>query len=172
MGLHVFQPVELDDILEGAFRFGGDTWALLTAQKDDKVNTMTVSWGGLTYVWDKTCVVVYVRESRYTKEFIDASKKFSLSFLNRPEYKSLRKYLGSVSGRDEDKITNARLNVNYFEDDIPFIDEADNVIIAKVLYRQKMEENCFVSGRLIADHYDKGDYHYMYIAEIKQVMIR
>ena len=126
MGLHVFQPVELDDILEGAFRFGGDTWALLTAKKGDKVNTMTVSWGGITYIWNKTCAVVYVRESRYTRELIDSSKKFSLSFLNRDEFKSLKKYLGSVSGRDEDKISNARLNVNYYEDDIPFIDEADN----------------------------------------------
>ena len=171
MGLHVFQPVDLDEILEGAFHFGGDTWALLTAGNEEKANTMTVSWGGVTHVWDKTCAIVYVRESRYTKEFIDAQKKFSLSFLHHDEYKGLRKYLGSVSGRDEDKIKNAKLNLN-FDDGVPFIDEADNIIIAKVLFRQQMKEENFVNGRLIADYYAKGDYHYIYIAEIKKVMIR
>ena len=168
---HVFQPVELDDILEGAFRFGGDTWALLTAGDEEKANTMTVSWGGLTYVWNKTCAVVFVRESRYTKEFIDKQKKFSLSFLNRTEYKGLKSYLGSVSGRDEDKIEKAGIHVDYHEG-IPFIDEADSVIIGKVLFKSLMKEDNFVNGRLIADHYAKGDYHWIYIAEIKQVMIR
>ena len=171
MGLHVFQPVELDEILEGAFHFGGDSWALLTAGNEEKANTMTVSWGGITHVWDKTCAIVYVRESRYTKEFIDAQKKFSLSFLHHEKYKSVRKYLGSVSGRDEDKISNAKLNLN-FDDGIPFIDEADNIILCKVLFKQQMKEENFVSGRLIADYYAKGDYHYIYIAEIKKVMIR
>ncbi|WP_029323820.1 flavin reductase [Butyrivibrio sp. AE3004] len=171
MGLHVFQPVELDEILEGAFHFGGDTWALLTAGDDEKANTMTVSWGGITHIWDKTCAIIYVRESRYTREFIDAQKKFSLSFLNRDAYRGLKKYLGSVSGRDEDKISNAKLNLN-FDDGVPFIDEADNIIICKVLYKQLMKEDCVVNGRIIADYYDKGDYHYFYIAEIKKVMIR
>ncbi|WP_035765412.1 flavin reductase [Butyrivibrio sp. NC2002] len=170
--MHVFQPVELDEILEGAFRFGGDTWALLTAGNKDKCNTMTVSWGGVTYVWDKTCAIVYVRESRYTKEFMDANKKFSLSFLNKSEFNYVKKYCGSVSGRDEDKIENAKLTVNYYEDEVPFIDEADNVIVCKILYKQLMKEENFVSGRLIADNYRNGDYHYIYIAEIKQVMIR
>ncbi|WP_044916473.1 MULTISPECIES: flavin reductase [unclassified Butyrivibrio] len=171
MGLHVFQPVELDDVLEGAFRFGGETWALLTAGNENKANTMTVSWGGITYVWDKTCAIIYVRESRYTKEFIDAEKKFSLSFLNHDEYRGLKKYLGSVSGRDEDKIANAKLNLN-FDDGIPFVDEADNVLICKVLYRQQMKEECVTNGRVIANFYDKGNYHWFYIAEIKKVMIR
>ena len=169
--LHVFQPVDLDDILEGAFRFGGDTWALLTAGDEEKANTMTVAWGGLVYVWNRTCAVVYVRESRYTKEFIDTQKKFSLSFLDHGEYGGLKSYLGSVSGRDEDKIEKAGIHLNYYEG-IPFIDEAKSVIACKVLYKQLMKEESFVSGRLIADHYAKGDYHWIYFAEVKQVMIR
>ncbi len=171
MDLHVFQPVELEYIFDGPMDFGNDNWALLTAQKDDKVNTMTISWGGITYVWGKMCCIVYVRESRYTRELIDASKRFSVSFLNHNDFRGEKNYLGAVSGRDEDKILNAKLNVNYFED-IPFIDEADNVIACKVLFRHQMKEEDFVSGRIIADHYRKEDYHYMYIAEIKQVMIR
>ena len=170
--LHVFQPVELHEVFDGPFQFGGDQWALLTSEKEDKVNTMTISWGGITYLWDKTCAIIYVRESRYTKELIDASRRFSLSFLNHNEYRGIKNYLGTASGRDEDKIENANLHVNYYEENVPFIDEADSVIICKVLYKQKMEENCFVNGRLIADHYRNGDYHYIYIGEIKRIMIR
>ena len=169
--MHVFQPVELDEILEGAFKFGGETWALLTAGKDDKVNAMTISWGGLVHVWDKTCAVFFVRESRYTRELMDASKKVSVSFLHHENYKDLKGYLGSVSGRDENKIEKANLNVSYWED-IPYINEADNVIVCKILFKQLMTEESFVSGRLIADHYRNGDFHYTYIAEIKQVLIR
>jgi flavin reductase (DIM6/NTAB) family NADH-FMN oxidoreductase RutF len=169
--LHVFQPVELDDILEGPFKFNDNNWALLTAQKDDTVNTMTISWGGVTYIWGRTCAVLYVRESSFTRELIDSSKRLSLSFLDRGEFAGVRDYLGSASGRHEDKIAGSGLHVNYFED-IPFIDEAGSVIICRVLYRQKMVEDCFMNGRVLADHYRNEDYHYTYIAEIKRVMIR
>ena len=69
------------------------------------------------------------------------------------------------------KLSISKLNLN-FDDGVPFIDEADNIIICKVLYKQLMKEDCVVNGRIIADYYDKGDYHYFYIAEIKKVMIR
>ena len=171
MDLHVFQPVEVEEILDGPLSFGNGNWALLTSKKDDKVNTMTISWGGLSYLWGRYCVNIYVRESRFTRECIDASKRFSISFLNHDEFRGAKNYLGAVSGRDEDKIANAKLNVNYFEE-VPFIDEADNVIICKTLYRNHMHEEEFVNGRVIADHYREGDYHYHYIGEIKRLMIR
>ena len=164
--------MEVEDVLDGPLDFGEGNWALLTAQKEDRVNTMTISWGGFTYVWGKTCCIVYVRESRFTRECIDASRRFSISFLNHDEFRGAKNYLGAVSGRDEDKIASAKLNVNYLDGDVPFIDEADNVIICKVLYKHQMKEEDFVNGRLIADHYRNGDYHYMYIGEIMKVMIR
>ena len=170
MPIHVFQPVDPQEVDEGPFTFDGGKM-LVTAANGDKVNSTAASWGGVGYLWGKRIAIIYVRPSRYTKEFIDASKRFSLSFLNKAEYKDVKNYMGTVSGRDEDKIEKAGLTVNY-HDDIPFIDEADNVIVCKVLYKQLMKEECCVNGRIIADHYRDGDYHYVYIAEIKQVMIR
>ena len=63
---------------------------------------MTVSWGGLGVIWGKNVTYIFVRESRYTKEFIDNGEFFSLSFLDK-EYKEDLAYCGSTSGRDEDK---------------------------------------------------------------------
>lgn len=74
---------------------------LITAGRD-KCNTMTASWGGLGVMWSKNVAFVVVRPQRYTKEFLDAEPAFSLSFLGDEHRKALS-YLGSVSGRNEDK---------------------------------------------------------------------
>ena len=41
---------------------------LLTTKKDGRVNTMTISWGGMAIEWGKPLFITYVRESRFTKE--------------------------------------------------------------------------------------------------------
>ena len=51
---------------------------------------------------------LYVRPSRYTKEFMDKEKYFTLSHFN-PSYRKALGYLGSHSGRSDDKIKNAGL---------------------------------------------------------------
>ena len=51
--MHVFQPVKFEDIETGPSRFGGDNWMLITSAKDQKVNAMTASWGGVGCIWDK-----------------------------------------------------------------------------------------------------------------------
>lgn len=168
--MHVFQPVDPSDVDEGAFSFNGGSM-LITAAKGDKVNSMTASWGGVGYIWNKRVVFIFVRDSRYTREFLEDSKEFSLSFLNQKEFRGALKYLGAVSGRNEDKIANARLNVNY-DDGIPFIDEAGAVVTAKVLFRQEFEENGFIDENLVPEFYKNGDYHYMYVGEINKILVR
>ncbi len=168
--MHVFQPVDPADVDEGAYTFDGGKM-LVTSAKGDKVNSTAASFGGVGYLWGKRVVFIYVRGTRYTKEFLDASGEFSMSFLNKTEFRGALKYMEAVSGRDEDKITNARLTVNY-DDGIPFIDEADNVITAKVLYKQQYEKEGFVDKAIIDEFYKDGDYHYMYIGELQKILIR
>ena len=52
-------------------------WALLAAGNAESFNMMTVSWGALGVIWQKPSCTVYVRGSRYTKEFIDNSEYFT-----------------------------------------------------------------------------------------------
>lgn len=42
---------------------------------------MTASWGGIGVIWNKNVVTVYIRPQRYTREFVDASDHFTLTFL-------------------------------------------------------------------------------------------
>lgn len=169
--MHVFQPVKFEDIETGPYRFGGDNWMLITSAKDQKVNAMTASWGGVGCIWDKRCAFIFVRESRYTKGFLDESGLFSLAFLDQKKYRREMKYLGSVSGRSEDKISGARLNVGY-DENIPYIDEANIVIFCRIVYHQELAEGGFVFPQMVQEFYKNGDYHTMYVAEMTKVMIR
>lgn len=168
--MHVFQPVTPEEVDDGAFTYNGSK-VLVTAEKDGKVDSTAASFGGVGYIWGRRIIFVCVRGSRLIKEHIDAAGEFSISFLNSKEYRGTLKYMEAVSGRDEDKIANARLTVNY-DDGVPFIDEADNVITAKVLFGQECGEESFVEKDIIDEFYKNGDYHYMYIGEIQKILIR
>ena len=79
-----------------------EDWALLTAGKDDRFNTMTVSWGGVGELWNKDVAFLFVRPQRYTYQFIENNDYFTLSFFGG-EYKKELGICGSKSGRDIDK---------------------------------------------------------------------
>ena len=168
--MHVFQPVNPEDIENGAYSFVGEK-IIISSLKGDKVNAVSAAWGGVCYVWNKRVTFIFVRKSRYTKECIDESGEFSISFMDQDTYRGALKYLGLVSGRDEDKIAGARLNVNY-DDGIPFIDEAREVITCKVVYKQEFDKDSFVDKSIIEDLYKDGDYHILYVGEVKKILLR
>ena len=74
-------------------------WALASAQKPDgAVNTMTISWGGLGYLWNQPVAFLFVRPQRYTYEFVESADGFSLCFFPEKYRKELQ-YCGTISGR-------------------------------------------------------------------------
>ena len=167
MIMNSFQPITPESISDNTFRAIGKDWFLVTAQTGGVANTMTASWGGFGIMWGKPVVFVVVRESRYTKEFMDKENAFSLSFFPS-KYKKMLSYLGSASGRDEDKIKIAGLTL--IEDDIPYFKEARLVLKAKTLYKQEMSPNCFLDPALPNRWYPNGNYHTMYVAEITETL--
>jgi flavin reductase (DIM6/NTAB) family NADH-FMN oxidoreductase RutF len=60
----------------------GKEWALVTAGTKAKSNLMTISWGGAGVLWGKNVVYIFIRDSRYTKEFVDMDEFFSISFFD------------------------------------------------------------------------------------------
>lgn len=66
-------------------------WALASAQKPDgAVNTMTISWGGLGYLWNQPVAFLFVRPQRYTYEFVESADGFSLCFFPEKYRKELQ----------------------------------------------------------------------------------
>ena len=94
-------------------------WALLTAGKKDKFNTMTISWGGLGTIWNKPVATIYVRPNRYTYQFIEDNEYFTISFYNEGYRRDLG-ILGSKSGRSLDKISLTNLTPKFLSNGISF----------------------------------------------------
>lgn len=159
--------INKDDV----FSLIGDRWMLVAAtDKDGKTNAMTASWGGLGVLWGKKVAFVFIRPQRYTKKFVDDAENFSLSFFEE-SYKPMLGYMGKVSGKDEDKIKKSGLTVQY-KDGAPVFKEASLTLVCRKMYRQTLEEDCFVDKTNIGKWYPQKDYHDMYVAEIVDEIIR
>ncbi|MDF2988904.1 MAG: flavin reductase [Eubacterium sp.] len=168
--MNEFIEIKPEEFEQSPFKLIGSDWMLITAGKDKNVNTMTASWGGLGFMWGKNVSFIVIRPQRFTKEFIDSSEEFSLSFFDSTFKKQLG-YIGSVSGRDEDKITRANLTVTQ-TGNVPYFDEAKIVIVCKKLYAQEYKQECFIDPGLNQKWYPESDHHTLYISEVLKILVR
>ncbi|MFQ9616433.1 MAG: flavin reductase [Clostridium butyricum] len=162
------KEIKHENFQENAFKMIGKDWLLITAEKYGKVNTMTASWGGVGVLWNKKVAYIFIRPQRYTKEFVDFSDRLSVCVLPNSYRKELA-YLGNVSGKDEDKISNANLKVQKYED-VPYFDEARLTLICRKLYAQDLKEEYFIEKDIIDKWYPEKDYHTMYVVEIEKIL--
>ena len=164
------KSIKPEELNKNVFTMIGKEWLLVTAEKDGSVNTMTSFWGGLGVMWGKNVAFIVLRPQRYTKEFVDAGETFSLSVLGE-NYRKTLSYLGSVSGRNEDKVAKSGLTVEH-EDGTPYFGEAETVLVCRKLYAQPYDPACFIDKSCEERWYPEKDYHTLYIAEIEKVLVR
>lgn len=174
MNLKNYKEVLPENINDNIFSLIGKEWMLISATDGEKTNAMTASWGGAGVLWNKNVVYAFIRPQRYTKEFVDKTDAFTLSFFDE-SYKEMLGYFGRVSGRDEDKIKNKGLNVNLLSCDgidgnAPVFDEARLTIVCRKLYSAPMVKEGFVDKGLIDANYAAGDFHQVYVGEIIKVL--
>lgn len=140
--------------------------AFLTTKKGDKVNTMTIAWGGINVVWGKPLYVVYVRYSRDTYDMLEGNDAFTVSV---PIENDLRKelgYCGTKSGRDTNKIQDCNFTLLPGRKvNVPVLGECDLHYECKVIYRQAMEPNA-VPQDVKDRYYSTHNYHVIYYGEI------
>ena len=159
-----------EELTKNPFQLIGKDWGLVTAGTAEKINTMTISWGGLGIMWGKPVAYVFIRPQRYTKKFIDENETFSLSFYN-DSYRSMLSFMGSHSGKDVDKIKEMKLTPE-FEDNTPFFKEADTVLCLRKMYEQELTKEGFLDNSCIDKWYADNDYHVMYVCEITKVLTK
>lgn len=114
---------------------------LLTTKVEDKVNSMTISWGMLGIEWAKPIFTVFVREHRFTKEQIEKSMEFTINIPYGEYDKKILGVCGSKSGRNIDKVKELDLtleNPNIIS--TPGIKELPLTLECKVVYKQKQDE--------------------------------
>lgn len=168
--MNQFIEIKPEQLKGNPFHMVGKEWMLVTAKKGDKVNTMTASWGGLGIMWNKNVAFVVLRPDRYTKEFIDNTDTFTLSFYDE-KYRKTLAYLGSVSGRDEDKVTKSGLTVGQLND-TPYFEEANTVLVCSKLFNQPFKEESFLDKSILPSAYPARDFHTLYIVEITNVLVK
>ncbi len=168
--MHTFETIPIDLVEFNPFTKIGKEWGVVTAGTKTKANAMTISWGGVGVLWGKNVVFVFIRDSRYTKEFMDRNEFFSVSFFSK-EYRAALNYLGSHSGRDGDKFAESGLTPAY-RHSIPYIDEGNFILLCSKLSATRITEDSFLKSNLKEKWYQDGDMHTMYIAEIIDVLAR
>lgn len=144
--------------------------AILTAG-DNKIgyNCLTVSWGGIGVLWGRDVAYVFVRKSRHTYSFLERSENVTLSFLDE-QYKDSVQYIGTHSGKTEDKVKAAKLSFTYDPDyGGAYITQCSYCFKMKKLYALDIPyEN--LPKEIQKKYYPTLDIHTMFVCEIKQFL--
>lgn len=126
-------------------------------------NVMTVGWGFIGYMWRKPVFIAPVRQSRYTKEFIDRTGVFAVSVPREGEKRDELRLCGTKSGRDIDKIALLETQ-NAKKIDTKLIADCETYYECKVL--SVVPLNCDELHESVLGDYSNGDMHVLYIGEI------
>ncbi|EKE04284.1 MAG: hypothetical protein ACD_20C00089G0004 [uncultured bacterium] len=149
----------LEQLTKGAF--------LTVKDKDGNLNTMTIAWGSLGYMWRIPVFMVMVRYSRHTYKLIENTDEFSVSFPLNEQLKKELGICGTKSGRDMDKFKECNLTPQKAQKiSTPVIGECDLHLECKIAYKQAMEPQFIMSDKVNEVYGTERDYHVLYYGEI------
>ena len=128
-------------------------------------NAMTISWGLIGVLWNKPCFMVAVRPTRYTYNFMESSPDFTVCAFPSAYARDVA-YLGSHSGKDEDKIAKTHLTpIASVQVHAPRYAEAELVLECRKIYWSDLDPEHFLDASIEAN-YPRKDYHRLYLGEI------
>lgn len=161
--------IELKDLTENFFETISKEWMLITAGTPEHFNTMTASWGGIGFLWNKPVAFVFIRPERYTYEFAEKNEYLTLSFLG-DENRQIHNICGSKSGRDTDKVQETGLTpLPTPEGNITF-EQSRLTLECRKLYSRMLEPESFIDKQPLEKWYSENNgMHKMYIVEIVNV---
>ncbi len=157
---------------ENAMKLIGKDWMLIAAGNMDKgFNMMTASWGGLGWLWEKPVSFIFVRPQRYTYQFTEREPYYTVCFFDET-YKDILRKMGSVSGRNFDKMNKSGLTPFMTEHGSVAFREARIILECRKLYASDVLEKSFIDITLGHKIYPNKDFHRMYVGEIENVWIK
>ena len=165
--INEFKTIKANELAGNVFSLVGQDWMLITSGPVDNYNTMTASWGGMGYLWNKNVCFIFVRPSRYTYEFMEKNDNFSLSFFSE-EWRKALTICGKKSGRDIDKAKETGLKPLPGNNQTTGFEQSRLIIECKKLYYQDINSQQFLDPT-IEKNYNGGDYHRMYVGEILSI---
>lgn len=151
--------------LETTMNFLHKNGAFLTVKDNDKVNTMTISWGNIGFEWGKPIFTVLVRQSRHTLSMLQNTMEFTISIPFNDTLNKALSVCGTKSGRNCDKIKECGIELLEGKTTkTPVISGCQAYFECKVVYKHKMEKDLI--DKSIAGSYANNDYHTIFYGEI------
>jgi flavin reductase (DIM6/NTAB) family NADH-FMN oxidoreductase RutF len=158
-----------EEITTNPIELAKESPILVIKDKNGKTNAMTIGWLSLGVLWSRKTIEVYVKNIRFTHSLLDSATSFSVSWLDKKKYAKEISYLGTHSGRNEDKI--ATVNLHYVGD-VPYLKEAKMAITATILDLRDFDSKDIRDKAIYERFYgeDHG-YHTIVVGEINKVFI-
>ena len=157
----------MKEFIDKAFNVYNKEWALVTAGPVDNFNTMTISWGGLGTIWNKDVATVYVKPIRYTHSFLEANDYFTVSFYDE-KYRNDLGLLGTLSGRDGDKVAKTQLTPVTAGESTTFA-QAKLTLLCRKIYRQDLITDTMPQDAIDKYYIDEAP-HTMFIGEVVEII--
>lgn len=167
-GLDNFEEQTWQDLNDNAIRMIGKDWVLISAGTAEDYNMMTASWGTLGWLWERPVSTIYVRPQRHTHNYTEREDYYTLCFFDDPDKEVLR-LMGTVSGKDFDKMGYEKLTPIVTPNGSIAFEEAYLIIECKKLYSMVLKEEEFHDKTPMNDMYPERDFHTVYIGEIMGV---
>ena len=139
--------------------------AFLTVKSADALNTMTIGWATIGFIWQKPVMMVAVRDSRYTFGIIEKASDFTVTI---PAGNMTREttFCGTQSGRDVDKFKKCNLQTADAQKVVsPIINVPGVHFECRIVYTSAMNPACLDKNYDQA-LYPQKDYHTLYFGEI------
>ena len=138
--------------------------AFLTVKSGDRLNTMTIGWGLIGFVWRKPIFMVAVRNSRHTFTIIEKAADFTVTVPTTDMHEPLM-FCGSKSGRDVDKYKACNLKVAKAQQTVsPIIETPAIQFECNIRFKAPMDPKYL--DKTYHELYPAKDYHTLYFGEI------
>jgi flavin reductase (DIM6/NTAB) family NADH-FMN oxidoreductase RutF len=158
------QEVHFTHQLDKLFEMLSHGGALLASTREDgSSNVMTIGWATAGIIWGLPVMVVLVRPSRYTYQFIEKSGVFTVN-VPTAEMRAYVNMCGTKSGRDVDKLADVPASMGQKVNCVT-LDECPLVYECRVVHTNDIvPENLVpeITGRA----YRQGDFHRLYYGQI------
>lgn len=139
--------------------------AFLTVKANDAVNTMTIGWATIGFIWQRPVFMIAVRDSRHTFTLLEKTDNFTVTIPNDDLHAKALMFCGTKSGRDFDKFSQCGLKQKLsIHTESPIIDIAGVHYECRIVYKSTMD-HAFLDPAL-EKLYPKKDYHTLYFGEI------
>jgi flavin reductase (DIM6/NTAB) family NADH-FMN oxidoreductase RutF len=139
--------------------------AFLTVQAGGIVNTMTIGWATLGFIWQRPIFMIAVRDSRHTFTLLEQTDNFTVTIPSGKEYGKALAYCGTKSGRNVDKFKECNLpTMPAQHTESPVIDIPAIHYECKIVFKSAMD-SAFLNVAL-ENLYPQKDYHTLYFGEI------